>query len=67
MWAGPIFENFHEKMIFPNFIKDHFYDVLRCQEYKKHAFRLNQASGNQENHDKNEKLKIDQENEQISM
>ena len=33
MWAGPFFENFHEKMIFPNFIKDHFYDVLRCQGY----------------------------------
>ena len=33
MWAGPIFQNFHEKMIFPNFIKDHFYDVLRCQGY----------------------------------
>ena len=33
---------------------------------KKHASRLNQASGNQENHDKMEKSKIDQENEQIS-
>ena len=57
MCAGPIFENFHEKMIFPNFIKDHFYDDLWCQGYRKTWFGIEFSFRKSLKTWKNDKLK----------
>ena len=56
------FENFHEKIKFPNFIKDHFYDVLACPGHQKRKFWV---AGNHQKHQKMINLKIGQENDEI--
>ena len=62
-WAKlNFFINFHEKIKFPNFIKDHFYDVLGCPGHQKTFFL---ASGNHYKHQKIINAKNSEENDEI--